>query len=66
MVHRHRHLGAVHFRWGDKTWAGADSSHFCFAWCDRSRTWTNSMTFTNTVWGLARPEADVKFAKIRQ
>ncbi|HXP62109.1 MAG TPA: hypothetical protein VN829_16550 [Dongiaceae bacterium] len=50
----------------DNTWADADTNYFYYAWCDRSRTWTNSMTLTNTIYGQPRPDADVKIAKIRQ
>jgi hypothetical protein len=48
----------VNFCADDYTWAGADSSFFYFAWCDRSR---NFGTVPNV-----RPDEDVKFAKIRQ
>ena len=50
----------------DNTWADADSNYFYYAWCDRSSTWTNAMTYTNTIYGLARPKANVKFAIVRQ
>jgi hypothetical protein len=46
----------------DNTWADADSNYFYYAWCDRSRTWTN--TFAGHQ--CTRPDADVKLAKIRQ
>ena len=53
----------------DNTWADADSNYFYYAWCDRSRTWTNNYA----AWGAcfngqatSRPDADVKFAIIRQ
>jgi hypothetical protein len=48
----------VHFCADDYTWAGADSSYFYFAWCDRSSAFGSP---PNT-----RPDADVKFARIRQ
>jgi hypothetical protein len=48
----------VNFCADDYTWTGADSACFYFAWCDRSRTFG---TPPNT-----RPDADVKFARIRQ
>jgi hypothetical protein len=53
----------------DNTWAAADSSYFYYAWCDRSRTWTNDFSkYTTNFNGQAtsRPDADVKFAIIRQ
>jgi hypothetical protein len=46
----------------DTTWADADSNYFYYAWCDRSRTWTN--TFDGHQ--CTRPDADVKFAIIKQ
>jgi hypothetical protein len=46
----------------DNTWADADSNYFYYAWCDRSRTWTN--TFNGVQY--SRPDADVKFAIIKQ
>jgi hypothetical protein len=48
----------VNFCADDYTWAAADSSYFYFAWCDRTRTFG---TPPNN-----RPDADVKFAKIKQ
>jgi hypothetical protein len=49
----------------DNTWAVADSNYFYYAWCDRSRTWSN----TNSIAGqpsYTRPDADVKLAVIKQ
>jgi len=48
----------LHFCADDYTWSLADSSYFYFAWCDRS--------LTNGTPPHARPDADVKFAKIKQ
>lgn len=48
----------VNFCADDYTWASGDSNYFYYAWCDRSRTF-----------GAAphtRPDADVKFAKVKQ
>ena len=42
----------------DYTWSNSDSNYFYFAWCDRSRT--------NGTTPHARPDADIKLAKIRQ
>jgi hypothetical protein len=51
-----------YFSQDDNTWADADTNYFYYAWCDRSRTWTWTVSgFQNT-----RPDADVKLAKIRQ
>ncbi len=61
----------------DNTWADADTNCFYYAWSDRSRTWTNSFSWTSgttnasggTVsWpmNISRPASDVKFAVIRQ
>jgi hypothetical protein len=47
----------------DNTWAAADSNYFYYAWCDRSRTWTNVIGGTNYT---TRADADVKLAKILQ
>jgi len=54
--------GIPHFFQDDNTWADADTNYFYYAWCDRSRTWTW------TALGAQKtcPDADVKFAKIRQ
>jgi hypothetical protein len=52
----------------DNTWAAADSNYFYYAWCDRSRIWTNSFWWT-TNWPTnfyGRPAADVKCAVIQQ
>lgn len=54
--------GNPHFFCDDNTWADADSNYFYFAWCDRSRTWSN--TFNGQPY--TRPDADVRFAKIKQ
>jgi hypothetical protein len=48
----------VNFCADDYTWAAADSSFFYFAWCDRSAVFGSP---PNT-----RPDANVKFAKIKQ
>jgi hypothetical protein len=42
----------------DYTWSSADSNYFYFAWCDRSRT--------NGAPPHARPDADIRFSKIKQ
>ena len=42
----------------DYTWVSADSSYFYFAWCDRSRTFGTAPNI--------RPDADIRFAKIKQ
>jgi hypothetical protein len=56
--------GSDWFFQDDNTWADADTNYFYYAWCDRSRTWTwTALGVTNT---HTRPDADVKFAKIRQ
>ncbi len=47
----------MHFCADDYTWSSADSNFFYFAWCDRSRIFG---TLPN-----ARPDADVRFAKIK-
>jgi hypothetical protein len=54
--------GLPNFFQDDNTWADADSNYFYYAWCDRSRTWTN--TFKG--YQYTRPDADVKIAIIRQ
>ena len=54
--------GLSYFFQDDNTWADADTNYFYYAWCDRSRTWT----WTAFGGQHTRPDADVKFAKIRQ
>ena len=54
--------GLPNFFQDDNTWADADTNYFYYAWCDRSRSWRwTALGVTNT-----RPDADVKFGKIRQ
>jgi hypothetical protein len=48
----------IHFCADDYTWAGSDNSYFYFAWCDRSRKFYSGSN--------ARPDDDVKFAKVKQ
>ena len=49
----------------DNTWADADTNYFYYAWCDRSRTWTSTNVLNNGQL-YSRPDADVKFARIKQ
>lgn len=48
----------VNFVADDYTWAAADDTYFYFAWCDRSDSFGTG--------AQSRPDANVRFAKIRQ
>lgn len=48
----------VNFMADDYTWVAADDTYFYFAWCDRSDSFGTG--------AQSRPDANVRFAKIRQ